>query len=367
MTDRAFADRLLDWFDRHGRHDLPWQVDVTPYRVWVSEIMLQQTQVQTVIPYFERFTTRFPDVGELAAAPVDEVLHLWSGLGYYARARNLHRAAIQIRDQHGGELPAELETLVALPGIGRSTAGAILSLARGQRHPILDGNVKRVLCRHRGVAGWPGRSAVLKTLWSLAEALTPPARVDAYTQAIMDLGATLCRRSRPACEDCPVAADCVARREGRQAELPARRPARARRLRHATMLLIRDEAGRVLLQRRPADGLWGGLWGLPEPDDAQDVARWCETRLGVRPDHTRALAPVRHGFTHFELEIRPLRLEVDGARCVMAGEGWLWYNPRSPARVGLAAVVARLLGSLEPPPGGERLAAPDQEIQEIDP
>jgi A/G-specific adenine glycosylase len=366
VTERAFADRLLDWFDEHGRHDLPWQVDVTPYRVWVSEIMLQQTQVQTVIPYFERFMIRFPGVGDLADAPVDEVLHLWSGLGYYARARNLHRAAIRIRDEHGGELPAELEALVALPGIGRSTAGAILALARGQRHPILDGNVKRVLCRHRGVQGWPGRSAVLKELWALAEALTPQARVDAYTQAIMDLGATLCRRSRPACDDCPVTADCVARREQRQAELPARRTRRERPLRHATMLLVRDGAGRVLLRRRPADGLWGGLWGLPEPDDAQDVARWCETRLGVRPDTIRALAPLRHGFTHFELEIRPLRLEVDGARCAMAGDGWLWYNPRSPARIGLAAVVGRLLGSLERPTEGEGPAAPDRAIQEID-
>ena len=347
MSAASFSVRLLAWFDAHGRHDLPWQADATPYRVWVSEIMLQQTQVQTVIPYFERFVTRFPTVADLAEAPLDEVLHLWSGLGYYARARHLHRAAGQIVAEHGGRLPERLEALTALPGIGRSTAGAILALACGQRHPILDGNVKRVLCRHRGISEWPGRSATLARLWALAEALTPAARVGAYTQAIMDLGATLCRRGRPACGSCPVAADCVARREGRQAELPASRPRRARPLRHAVMLVVRDSDGRVLLRRRPADGLWGGLWGLPELAAGEDPAAWCAGRLGCQPAGVSPLAPLRHGFTHFELEIAPVLLTVDGGRCVLAGEGWLWYNPRSPARVGLAAVVERLLAGID--------------------
>ncbi len=346
MSGPGFAARLLRWFDSHGRHDLPWQVDATPYRVWVSEIMLQQTQVQTVIPYFERFMDRFPTVEALADAPQDEVLHLWSGLGYYARARNLHRAAARIRDEHGGALPESLDALLALPGIGRSTAGAVLALAHGQRHPILDGNVKRVLCRHRGVAEWPGRSATLTRLWTIAEALTPHERVAAYTQAIMDLGATVCRRSKPGCEGCPVAADCVARAEGRQAALPAPRPRRSRPLRRTRMLVVCDPRGRVLLERRPADGLWGGLWSLPELPLDEDPALWCRTRLGCRPTGVRSLPAIRHGFTHFELDIEPLRLDVDGGRCAMAGEDRLWYNPRTPPRVGLAAVVERLLSRL---------------------
>ena len=352
MTASSFASRLLRWFDEHGRHDLPWQVDVTPYRIWVSEIMLQQTQVRTVIPYFEHFMTRFPSAEALADAPLDEVLHLWSGLGYYARARNLHRAAVRIRDEHGGRLPVSLDALLELPGIGRSTAGAILALAHGLRHPILDGNVKRVLCRHRGITEWPGRGPTLAALWSMAESLTPAARVAAYTQAIMDLGATLCRRTKPACERCPVAGDCVARREGRQDDLPAPRPRRSRPLRKTRMFLVRDAEGRVLLERRPAEGLWGGLWGLPEADLADDAVLWCRTTLGCRPAAVKPMPSVRHGFTHFELEIEPVLLEVDDARCVMAGEGRQWYNPRAPARVGLAAVVERMLGRLDETDGG---------------
>ncbi|HET7674262.1 MAG TPA: A/G-specific adenine glycosylase, partial [Gammaproteobacteria bacterium] len=223
MSGDAFSTRLLAWFDCHGRHDLPWQRNPTPYRVWVSEIMLQQTQVSAVIPYFERFTARFPDLPALAAAPLDEVLALWAGLGYYARARNLHRAAQIVCADHGGKLPRDIDALTALPGIGRSTAGAILALSRDERHPILDGNVKRVLARYHGIEGWPGDAAVAARLWACAEEHTPPENCARYTQAIMDLGATVCTRHKPLCALCPQRMECAASREGRQSELPAPR------------------------------------------------------------------------------------------------------------------------------------------------
>jgi A/G-specific adenine glycosylase len=343
-----FRQRLLDWYDRHGRHDLPWQTDRSPYRVWISEIMLQQTQVSTVIPYFQRFMDRFPTVAELAAASLDEVLHLWSGLGYYARARNLHKAARTVVDRHGGRLPDSFQALLSLPGIGRSTAGAILALSADQRHPILDGNVKRVLCRYFAVRGWPGQRQIEKRLWSLADDLTPAERVADYTQAMMDLGATLCRRGQPDCEGCPLRSDCRARAEGIQSELPTPRPKKTRPRRQTRMLLVVDSGDRVLLRRREAHGLWGGLWSLPEQAPADDPAAWCVEHLGAAPRRTRRLEPVLHGFTHFELEILPVLLRVDGIghQGVMDGDGWLWYNLRSPSRVGLAAVVERLLARI---------------------
>jgi A/G-specific adenine glycosylase len=359
---RDFSDRLLDWFDRHGRHDLPWQSDPTPYRVWVSEIMLQQTQVATVIPYFERFIGRFPDPASLADADQDEVLHLWSGLGYYSRARNLHAAARLVRDEHGGRVPESIEEVMALPGVGRSTAGAILALSRGQRHAILDGNVKRVLCRHRGVDGWPGRSATAKALWGHAERFTPFSRVDRYTQAIMDLGATVCRRSRPACDACPVSADCVARCEGRQAELPAPRPKRARPVRNTTMLVVVDPDSRVLLQRRPASGVWAGLWVFPEVEEPAGAVAWLRERLGVATTDGRVLAPVSHGFTHYELRIEPWLARVENAPArVMEEDNLLWYNPESPAKVGTAAVVGRLLKRIAADKGEEN--EPDGQVR----
>jgi A/G-specific adenine glycosylase len=352
MTD-AFATALLDWFERAGRRGLPWQLPRSPYRIWVSEIMLQQTQVATALPYFERFMQRFPDIGTLAAAPLDEVLHLWSGLGYYARARNLHRAAGEVMDRHGGELPRELEALQALPGIGRSTAGAILAAAHGQRHPILDGNVKRVLARVHAVPGWPGQAAVERRLWELAEAHTPAQHVADYTQAIMDLGATVCRRGRPACAACPVSGHCVARREGRQAEFPSPRPRRVRPLRHARMLLVQDAEGAVLLEQRPHAGLWGGLWCPPQLEEGEAPEGWGRKVLGTSLRVETPLEPVRHGFTHFELEIRPLRarLEQSPAR-LMESDRWVWYNARSPAKLGLAAVVERLIAALDGPDAG---------------
>lgn len=357
---RPFPDRLLDWFDRHGRHDLPWQRPRTPYRVWISEIMLQQTQVATVIPYFERFVARFPDCAALADAPLDEVLHHWSGLGYYARARHLHAAARHIVATHGGDLPATLAEVEALPGIGRSTAGAILALGREARHPILDGNVKRVLCRHFAIDGWPDAPAVLKQLWVLADSLTPSARVADYTQAIMDLGATVCTRSVPRCAECPVAASCEARARGLTARLPAPRPPRVLPERHSHFLLLEDPDGNFLLARRPARGIWGGLWGFPEIAPEDDAAAWCRRHgLDVLQAPTR-LPTVTHTFTHFRLHIAPWRMCVartpmqcrdgespaDPAPAAMAGDHWLWYNVRAPARVGLAAPVTRLLDLL---------------------
>jgi A/G-specific adenine glycosylase len=351
----AFAPALLRWWERHGRHDLPWQRDRTPYRVWVSEIMLQQTQVATVIPYYERFIVRFPDVRALADAPLDEVLHHWSGLGYYARARNLHRAAQRIRDVHGGAFPGDLESVVALPGVGRSTAGAILALSRGERHPILDGNVKRVLARWGAVDGWPGETRVAAALWALSETVTPAGRADDFTQAIMDLGATLCTRTKPACVPCPVAEGCVARAAGRQHQLPSPRPAKARPRRGVVWLVVRRR-GEVLLERRPPTGLWGGLWGFPEFPSRRDAEAFARTTFGSAAFGDAGAfhdwAPLAHAFSHFDLDIAPVvaTASVD-VPAVMEPDRWAWYNTRAPARLGLAAPVAGLLAAvLETPP-----------------
>jgi A/G-specific adenine glycosylase len=342
---QQLAPVLLQWWQEFGRKDLPWQKDPTPYRVWVSEIMLQQTQVATVIPYYDRFMARYPDVNALAAAPLDSVLHLWSGLGYYARARNLHRAAQLISEQCGGELPDHLDELVALPGIGRSTAGAILALARNQRHPILDGNAKRVLARYYGVEGWPGRTAVARQLWQLADDSTPAAAPAGYTQAIMDLGASLCSRRQPQCDRCPLVGRCVAHRTGRMHEIPGSKPKRDRPRRETVALMVTRSDGAVLLERRPAHGIWGGLWGLPETRAAEEAAGWCLRRLGCEPQSIETQPVLVHAFSHFDLNIRPLRVRVT-ERVVMEGEGWLWYNRRDPAEVGLAAPVTRLLRSM---------------------
>jgi len=336
----TISTRLLRWFDQHGRHDLPWQQDPTPYRVWVSEVMLQQTQVETVIPYFARFMARFPDVQTLAAATQDEVLALWAGLGYYARGRNLHRAAGVIVERHGGTLPDSLEELIALPGIGRSTAGAILSLAFGRRAPILDGNVKRVLSRFFAVREPAGSAAGLARLWVLAESSTPNRRVAAYTQAIMDLGATLCTRARPACDRCPLAADCVARAQGLTQALPARRTRAERRLERRQMVFVLHQ-GRLLLQRRPPEGIWGGLWAPPEFPDERRARRWWQSRFGVTAGEGRRLPALRHSFTHFDLDIEPWVIELRRARA--AGADAIWHEPGATRAVGLPAPVAKLI------------------------
>ena len=346
-----FAPRLLAWFARHGRHDLPWQREPTPYRVWVSEVMLQQTQVATVRSYFERFVRRFPDVSALAAAEMDEVLHRWSGLGYYARARNLHRAARLVCERHGGKLPCDITALEALPGIGASTAGAILALSRGERHPILDANVQRVLCRYHAIDDWPGLSAVRKRLWAIAERHTPQRNVGAYTQAIMDLGATICSRRRPVCALCPLERGCRARAGHRQYDLPAPRPKRERPQRRTAFLILRDASGAFLLERRPPAGVWGGLFGFPECPPDRDLRGDCERRFRVEVKGMQRLGDLHHGFTHYALDIEPHLIEV--SRCdadLRDGDGRVWYTPGSTLEVGLAAPVSRLIGMLAPGP-----------------
>ncbi|HEV2331838.1 MAG TPA: A/G-specific adenine glycosylase [Gammaproteobacteria bacterium] len=349
-ADPDFGRRLLAWFACHGRHDLPWQKRTTPYRVWVSEIMLQQTQVATVIPYYGRFMRRFPDVKRLAAAPLDEVLHLWTGLGYYARARNLHKAAQLICAEHGGRFPEDFEDVAELPGIGRSTAGAILALSREQRHPILDGNVKRVLTRHGAIAGWPGDKQVEAKLWALAEAYTPRRRVAEYTQAIMDLGATLCTRSNPRCAACPVAEGCRAHAAGRETRYPEARPRKVLPVKCTRMLLVRDGQA-VLLQQRPPVGLWGGLWSFPEVAVEADPRDWCRERFGAAPAACIVRPVRRHSFSHFHLDIEPveLRLPKTAARAAEGEERW--YRLDKPARLGLAAPVKDLLRTLAEGPG----------------
>ena len=338
-----FSQRLLAWYDRHGRKTLPWQQDKTPYRVWVSEIMLQQTQVTTVIPYYERFMQRFPQVTDLANAPLDEVLHLWTGLGYYARARNLHKAAQQIRDHHDGCFPTRFEAVADLPGIGRSTAGAILSLACGQHWPILDGNVKRVLTRWRAIDGWPGTRQVEQQLWALASELTPADRVGAYNQAMMDLGASLCSRSRPDCAHCPLTDDCLARQQGRQRDFPASKPRKALPVRSCHLLILRH-ADLVWLQQRPASGLWGGLYGFVEFETAEAACRWLDAchpgQYSLTP-----LQGFRHTFTHFHLDVVPLLAQLPTQPAIpnMEQTETLWYNLQQPASIGLSAVTVKLL------------------------
>jgi len=344
MSD--FADKLLRWFDRHGRKDLPWQRNRTPYRVWVSEIMLQQTQVSTVIPYFQRFIESFPTVNALADADQDRVLHHWTGLGYYARARNLHRAAQLVVAEHGGEFPATVDALCQLPGIGRSTAGAIVSLGHGRRAAILDGNVKRVLSRCFAIDGWPEQSAVRTTLWELAESLTPRRRVAAYTQAIMDLGATVCLRSRPACGRCPLAEQCLARSNDSIARYPGRKPARALPVKDTFMHMIHNPQNQVLLEKRPPSGIWGGLWSFPESPsaDRHPALAGCPLPAG-ESEHWPVL---RHTFSHYHLDITPVHVKIQAAPdSTMESGRWLWYPLDQPAEVGLAAPVRRLLQQLK--------------------
>jgi A/G-specific adenine glycosylase len=347
---KPFSTRLLAWFDRHGRHDLPWQHPRTPYRVWVAEVMLQQTQVVTVIPYFERFIARVPDWQSLAAAPTDDVLALWAGLGYYARARNLQRAAQAIVAEHGGEVPDDLETLNALPGLGRSTAAAILAQAFDQRHAILDGNVKRVLARHAAVDGWPGEPAVTRRLWSEAEARLPQKRHADYTQAIMDLGATLCTARRPPCTQCPVADDCAAYARGAVERYPAPRPRRERPLRRSHVLIIEDASGAILFERRPPSGIWGGLWCLPLFDAAEDwragASRHYALELG---SEAQTLPILRHSFSHFDLDLVPLRTRPAQAQPAVAEQAQQrWIKLQDDPLPGLPAPILKLLDLLQP-------------------
>ena len=342
----SFARRLIAWQRRHGRHDLPWQRDWQlsrdPYRVWLSEIMLQQTQVGTVVPYYQRFLARCPRLVDLAEASVDEVMALWSGLGYYARARNLHKCAQILAREHAGAFPREAAAIAELPGIGRSTANAIAVFCFGARLPILDGNVKRLLCRHAGLEGWPGTPAVESQLWRHAEALLPKTGADAYIQAQMDLGATVCTRTRPRCEVCPVADDCVARRNGRTAELPTPKPRKALPGREATVLMLVHRR-RVLLELRPPAGIWGGLWSLPEVGtEVATEADAAVARLGCRIVSSRPLPPVTQAFTHFRLTLRPLLCNV-ASRAPAATPGHRWVALDELDAAPLPAPVRKLL------------------------
>lgn len=343
----AFAERLLAWFDRDGRHDLPWQHPRTPYRVWLSEIMLQQTQVQTVIPYFTRFLEALPTLPDLAAADEDRVLALWAGLGYYARARNLHKAAQVCVERHGGELPTDLDALTALPGIGRSTAGAILAQAHGLRFPILDGNVKRTLARFHGVSGWPGAPAVEKHLWALSETHLPDSRLADYTQAVMDFGATLCTRHDPACVLCPLQDDCVARREGRVEQLPEAKPGKPLPERRTLMLLLHDADDRVLLVRRSGKGVWSGLWSLPEATGHDEARALVEAHAPGAFDAAEALPVFEHVFSHYRLHIEPLRWRIaDAARATGDNAASRWQPRARLHELGLPAPVKKLLEDL---------------------
>jgi A/G-specific adenine glycosylase len=353
----GFAPRLIAWQREHGRHDLPWQNTRDPYRIWLSEIMLQQTQVSTVIPYYARFLERFPTVEALAAAPDDDVMALWAGLGYYSRARNLHRCAQVVANEHGGKFPATVEALAELPGIGRSTAAAIASFAFGARATILDGNVKRVLARVFGVEGFPGEKRVENAMWTLAETLVPGAKasdadVSAYTQGLMDLGATLCGRGKPDCARCPFADDCVANTTGRQRELPAARPKKAVPTRQTWMLLLLD-GDAVMLEKRPPSGIWGGLWSLPEAADEPALAERARD-FGVTPEHaasSSALMPLTHTFTHFKLDIEPRVIELrPGAVPHEMNDGLTaWVPLGNIDAYGVPAPVRKLLDALRGP------------------
>ena len=346
MTPKQnFAPRVLAWFDQHGRKHLPWQQNKTPYRVWISEIMLQQTQVTTVIPYYERFMTSFPDVYALASAAQDDVLAHWSGLGYYARARNMHKAAQQLVEHWDGEFPMTQEGVCELPGIGRSTAAAILSISRNEPLAILDGNVKRVLARFHAIPVWPGERKTEAALWELAEAYAPSERCGDYTQAMMDLGATLCTRSKPRCEECPLQEDCDALATGSPTDYPKSKPKKPAKPIRSTQLLIVKHAQQILLEKRPAAGIWGGLWSLPEVDVADELIQAAEQRLPVMVETVISLSPFRHTFSHYHLDIVPFELNVKPTATVEETGKYQWFALEEALALGLPAPVRILLAS----------------------
>lgn len=340
---KSFASRIIRWQQRHGRHTLPWQACRDPYRIWLSEIMLQQTQVATVIPYFERFVACFPDLSTLAAAHEDEVLALWSGLGYYSRARNLHAASRAIAHMHGGRFPATPDAIEQLPGVGRSTAAAVAALAFGQRCAILDGNVKRVLARHGGVSGWAGDKKVETDLWQRAESHLPTRDIEAYTQGMMDLGALVCTRNQPSCTDCPVNADCIAHTQLRTADLPTPRPKRVLPERQVQMLLLLDR-GELMLEKRPARGIWGGMWSLPELPPGIDPASHCHEHFGFTARAQLALHQFTHSFTHFKLHIQPVQMQLAPRHASPAGR--IWLPPVDALDAALPAPVRKLVAQL---------------------
>lgn len=343
--DSNFAARIIAWQRTHGRNTLPWQC-ADAYRVWLSEIMLQQTQVTTVIPYYQRFLARFPDVATLAKASEEEVLALWSGLGYYSRARNLHRAAQIITQQHSGIFPRDFEAIVSLPGIGRSTAAAICALAYHERHAILDGNVKRVLARHLAVEGYPGIKKIEMQLWQQAEALLPQHDIAAYTQGLMDLGATLCTRGKPQCGACPVQEDCSARLTGRVAQLPASRPRKTLPERHSTLLLLLHGSD-ILLHKRPAQGIWGGLWCPLQLDEGTDIVDYCAAHLGMRQVRAVALPTFTHTFTHFKLHIAPQLIQMKAKPHKAQEPGSVWLDVQDALQGAIPSPVRKMLRAVE--------------------
>lgn len=351
LTPKKFQQLLLDWFDHHGRKDLPWQQDKTPYRVWISEIMLQQTQVSTVIGYYHRFIEHFPTVEKLAAANEDSVLYLWTGLGYYNRARNLHKAAKIIVQLYNGEFPKQLDALEKLPGIGRSTAGAILSIAFNQPAAILDGNVKRVLTRLAGITEWPGTKAALEQLWTLAVQFTPVHRTADYSQAIMDLGATLCVRGKPRCVDCPCQPYCIAHTQGIEKKIPAAKPRKILPIRQVTLLILRKQSHLVLLEKRAPIGVWASLWSLPEvvgTPSHTEIRKICKQRFQLAPEQVILGESFRHTFSHFHLDIVPALLTIKRTSSkIMEDAQQIWYNLDQSQAVGLPAPVKLLLNNLE--------------------
>ncbi len=341
-----FADAILQWYDVYGRKELPWQKNKNAYRVWLSEIMLQQTQVTTVIPYFERFLQKFPDVIALANAPQDEVLHLWTGLGYYARARNLHKAAQVVATEFNGEFPLDIETLNALPGIGRSTAAAILSSVYKQPHAILDGNVKRTLARSFAVSGWPGKKSVENKLWQLAEEHTPSQDVDKYNQAMMDMGAMVCTRSKPKCLLCPVQNLCKANQQGNPLDYPGKKPKKDKPVKETWFMMFYCD-NQVWLEQRPQTGIWGGLFCFPQNADAH-IQQQLDKR-GIAEENileTKTLPAFRHTFSHYHLDITPLLIKLSKQPNIIMDSQALWYDLAQPAQIGLAAPVKQLLHSL---------------------
>lgn len=346
----SFHKKILNWFDKHGRHDLPWQMNPTPYRVWISEIMLQQTQVATVIPYFQRFIKRFPDIRTLALAPIDHVLELWTGLGYYSRARNCHKTAQLLYTHYQGIMPNTLEEIMAFPGIGRSTAGAILALSFEKRYPILDGNVKRVLCRYFAIEGWSGLPIVTQKLWAIAEMLTPKNRVHHYTQAMMDLGATLCKRSKPTCTVCPLKKSCEAYQKNTVALYPFPKPNQDKPTKSTSLLMFINPHDQVLLYKRPSTGIWGGLWSFPEcaVEASPKIQMWIKKQFDFQIKKLTILPTFRHCFTHFNLDISPIYVEIKlNPKKLIDQESYYWHAIGTPLNRGIAAPIKRLLGTLQ--------------------
>lgn len=342
MPPEIFQKKILSWFDLNGRKNLPWQIEVTPYKIWLSEIMLQQTQVTTVIPYFNQFIQTFPNIQTLAEAPLDSVLLHWAGLGYYARARNLHKTAIAI-NTNNGDFPQDLEGLLALPGIGRSTAGAILSIAFNKSHPILDGNVRRVLARYYAISGWTGNTKISNELWKISTRYTPKNRCADYTQAMMDLGATLCTRSKPRCNDCPISTSCIAKIEDKVKILPTPKPAKANPIKKIIFLILTNEHNQVLLEKRPASGIWGGLWSLPEFETFAGIQSLCDQQNIVIKSVTQ-LDEQRHTFSHYHLDYTPFIVQMENPiNNVMEANQSVWYNFKQINTLGLASPIKRLL------------------------